>query len=60
MIAKGVSSTEVAVELITLPETPAGRHMIPSHRDSRVLVAARINIFLQQIEKTRDSTVGSL
>jgi carboxylesterase len=57
-IAKGVRSTEVTVELITLPETPAGRHLIPSHRDSRALVAARIHAFLQQIEK--DKSIGSI
>ncbi len=60
MIAKGVRSTEVTVELITLPETPAGRHIIPSHRDSRALVAARINVFLQQIAKTRERTAGPI
>lgn len=50
-IASGVSSAKVTVELFTLPETPAGRHIISSHRDCRALVAARINTFLHQVEK---------
>lgn len=49
-IAGKVRSTEVIVDLFTLPETPAGRHIIPSHRDCRALVAARVNVFLQQLE----------
>lgn len=60
MIASGVRSAEVTVVLFTLPETPAGRHIIPSHRDSRALVAARIHAFLQRIEKARDRTIGSI
>jgi carboxylesterase len=60
MIAKGVRSTEVTVELFTLPETPAGRHLIPSHRDSRALVAARINAFLQRIETAREMVIGPI
>ncbi len=60
MIANGVRSAEVTVELFTLPETPAGRHLIPSHRDSRALVAARIIVFLQQITKTRERTAGPI
>lgn len=52
-IAKGVHSAEVTVELFTLPETPAGRHIIPSHRDSRNLVAERISTFLRKIETNR-------
>ena len=50
-IANGVRSAEVTVELFTLPETPAGRHIISSHRDCRALVAARINAFLHRLEK---------
>jgi carboxylesterase len=60
MIASGVRSKEVKVELFTLPETPAGRHLIPSHRDSRALVAARIHAFLMRIERAGDSTIGSI
>ena len=60
VIAKGVRSTEVTVELFTLPETAAGRHIIPSHRDSRALVAARINAFLQRIEKAREMASGPI
>lgn len=52
-IANGVRSQSVTVELFTLPETPAGRHIIPSHRDCRALVAARINEFVRKI--TEDS-----
>lgn len=50
-IASGVRSEEVSVELFSLPETPAGRHIIPSHRDCRALVAARVNVFLHRREK---------
>jgi carboxylesterase len=50
-IANGVRSAEVTVELFTLPETPAGRHIIPSHRDCRALVAARVSAFLHRLEK---------
>lgn len=52
-IAGKVRSTEVIVDLFPLPETPAGRHIIPSHRDCRALVAARVNAFLQRVEKDR-------
>ena len=58
-IANEVGSAEVTVELLTLPETPAGRHIIPSHRDCRALVAARINSFLHRLEKKQNSTVES-
>lgn len=50
-IANGVRSAEVTVELFSLPETPAGRHIIPSHCDCRALVAARVNTFLRLREK---------
>jgi carboxylesterase len=50
-IANGVRSAEVTVEFLTLPETPAGRHIIPSHRDCRTLVAARVSTFLHRLEK---------
>lgn len=50
-IARKVSSTEVTLDLFTLPETPAGRHIIPSHRDSKALVAARVKEFLWRLEK---------
>lgn len=57
-IASGVRSAEVTVELFTLPETPAGRHIITSHRDCRALVAARVNAFLHRLEKIQISVVG--
>jgi len=50
-IANGVQSEEVTVELFSLPETVAGRHIIPSHRDSRAIVAARVITFVQQVDK---------
>lgn len=59
-IARRVRSAEVTVALLTLPETPAGRHVIPSHRDSRALVATRINMFLQRLEKYPNVVAGSL
>lgn len=54
-IANGVRSAEVTVELFTLPETPAGRHIIPSHRDCRALVAAQVNAFLHRLEKDQSA-----
>lgn len=50
-IARQVRSPEVIVDLFTLPETPAGRHIIPSHRDCRALVAARVNEFVRRVAK---------
>lgn len=49
-IAGKVQSTEVIVDLFTLPETPAGRHIITSHRDSRNLVADRVSDFVHRLE----------
>ena len=54
-IASGVRSAEVTVELFTLPETPAGRHIISSHRDCRTLVTARINAFLHRVKEIKIS-----
>lgn len=50
-IARKVRSTEVIVDLFALPETVAGRHIIPSHRDCRALVAARVNEFVRRIDE---------
>lgn len=50
-IARKVRSPEVSVELFILPETPAGRHIIPSHRDSRALVADRVSDFIHRVAK---------
>lgn len=52
-IARQVRSTEVIVDLFTLPETVAGRHIIPSHRDCRALVAARVNEFVRRVDSGR-------
>ena len=57
-IAHGVRSAEVTVELLTLPETPAGRHIIPSHRDCRALVATRVNAFLRRVEESQKIAAG--
>ena len=50
-IARKVRSTEVIVDLFALPETVAGRHIIPSHRDCRALVAARVNEFVRRVDE---------
>lgn len=58
IIAEGVDSREVSLELLTLPVTPAGRHIITSHRDSRAQVADRVSEFLHRIEKGHRAAGG--